>query len=225
MATRRSMLHRGGIALPLYAAAPSIVSAGRPASLGPTIPVGAPPASMASPGVAVWGPRLWALFHRLAEYSDRCDVLQIWFNWLQATSHVMPCARCRGHLVSYLRMNTVMKPRDIHTTTPLEFKDVIKRDLLKLHNDVNRRTGKTEFTFEALATQYSAPTRAEAVRVATQGVDELVRGWEPMLHVSISPRALAVWKRTASMLIALIGSGPSIDCSTTPLPMARGRRR
>lgn len=181
--------------------------------------------AVASPGVALWGSRLWTLFHRLAEYSDRCDVLQLWFNWLQATSSVMPCARCRSHLASYLRMNTVMKPRDIHTTTPMEFKDVIKRDLLKLHNDVNRRTGKSEFTFEALAAQYSAFTRAEAVRIANQGVDELVRGWEPMLHISISPRALSIWKGTASMLIALIGSGPSIDCSTIPLPMGRGRGR
>lgn len=149
----------------------------------------------------------------------------MWFNWLQATAQVMPCARCRGHLSAYLRANTVMKPRDIHTTTPTEFKDIIKRDLLKLHNDVNRRTGKSAFTFEALAPQYGAASRGDAVRLATQGVDELVRGWEPLLHVSISPRALAIWRGTASMLIALIGGGPSTDCSTAPLPMGRGRRR
>jgi hypothetical protein len=122
-------------------------------------------------------------------------------------------------------MNTVMKPRDIHTTTPAEFKDIIKRDLLKLHNDVNRRTGKAEFAFDALEPRYTATSRAETVRLALQGVEELARGWEPLLHVSISPRALSNWRGTASMLIALIGSGASIDCATVPLTNWRGRRR
>jgi hypothetical protein len=209
-------LHNGGTSIPPVPPPLPTVS--------PLVHVSVDASTAAIPGAAVWGPRLWALFHRLAEYSDRCDVLQMWFNWLQATAQVMPCARCRGHLSAYLRTNTVMKPRDIHTTTPTEFKDIIKRDLLKLHNDVNRRTGKPAFTFEALAPQYGATSRGDAVRIATQGVDELVRGWEPLLHVSISPRSLAIWKGTASMLIALIGSGPSADCATAPISMGRRRR-
>ena len=219
MATRRLLrLHRGGVPLP-PSAPPSAPPVAPPPTVSTTVFVTTP-----LPGAAVWGPRVWSLFHTLAEYSDRCDVLQIWFNWLQATVQVMPCVKCRMHLGSYLRMNTVMKPRDIHTTSPMEFKDIIKRDLLKLHNDVNRRTGKPAFTVEQLAPMYGTKSRAEAVRDATQRVEELVRSWEPHLHVSISPRALAIWRSTASILIALIGSGASADCSSTSMVTSRRRR-
>ena len=45
-----------------------------------------------------WGPRLWRIFHDLAEISDRRDIGMLWPNILKSTAATMPCIKCRHHL-------------------------------------------------------------------------------------------------------------------------------
>lgn len=155
---------------------------------------------------AYWGPRLWRIFHILAEYSDRRDVSPLWLNVLRTTSQTMPCTKCRVHLTEYLRTHTLFR------FTPLmpvkEIQTYIRRDLFVLHNFVNQRNKAPKFEFANLSPTYGAKPRSERVYEAQVLLNELKNAWTPLVHTRIHPAAFSQWKQQIDLLIALISSGP-----------------
>ena len=153
-----------------------------------------------------WGPRLWRIFHILAEYSDRRDVSPLWLNVLRSTSQTMPCAKCRVHLTEYLRTHTLFR------FTPLmpvkEIQTYIRRDLFVLHNFVNQRNKAPKFEFANLAPTYGAKPRPERVYEVQVLLNELKNAWTPLVHTRIHPAAFSQWKQQIDLLITLISSGP-----------------
>lgn len=155
---------------------------------------------------AYWGPRLWRIFHILAEYSDRRDISPLWLNVLRITSQTMPCTKCRTHLTEYLRTHTLFR------YTPLmPIKDIqnhIRRDLFVLHNSVNQRNGTPVFEFSDLTTTYGTKSRLDRVYEVQVLLNELKNAWTPLVHTRINPAAFSQWKQQLELLITLISSGP-----------------
>lgn len=155
---------------------------------------------------AYWGPRVWRIFHTLAEYSDRRDVSHLWLNLMRITAQTMPCAKCRTHLAEYLRTHTMF--RSSPTLSPKDIQSNIKRDLYVLHNAVNARNKTPQFDFEQLAQTYGNKPRPERLYEVQLLYNELKNAWMPLLHTRIHPAAFSQWKQTLELLIAIIAGGP-----------------
>jgi len=165
-----------------------------------------PDVQIAPDSKSYWGPRLWRIFHTLAEYSDRRDISALWLNVLRTTSQAMPCNKCRVHLSEYLRTHTMfrftplMPIKDIHTT--------IRQDLYNLHNTVNSRNHIPRFDIAALSATYGSKPRPERMYEVQVLYNELKNAWMPLLHTRIRPAALTQWKQALELLMTLISSGP-----------------
>jgi hypothetical protein len=127
------------------------------------------PILLKKPG-ADWGPLLWKIFHLLAEWSDRRDIVYRWKHMIELASTTIPCEKCRRHMQEYLRGNSIFVrplesvappppvrrfrgviPPTIKGWTPAKGIDVqqaIRKGLWKFHNHVNRSVGATELTEE-----------------------------------------------------------------------------
>lgn len=164
------------------------------------------PRALSPDSNAYWGPRLWRIFHILAEYSDRRDISPLWLNVMRATAQVMPCSKCRIHLTEYLRTHTMfrfsplMLVKDIHTN--------IRRDLYTLHNFVNQRNGAPKFEWQQLTISYGTAPRRDRLYEVQILLNELKNAWTPLVHTRIHPGAFSQWKHAMDLLIALIASGP-----------------
>jgi hypothetical protein len=153
-----------------------------------------------------WGPRLWRIFHILAEYSDRRDVSPLWLNVLRITSQTMPCTKCRTHLTEYLRCHTLFRFSPL-----MQIKDIqtnIRRDLFTLHNFVNQRNGAPKFEFVNVTPTHGTKPRQERVYEAQILFNELKNAWTPLVHTRIHPAAFSQWKQQIELLITMISSGP-----------------
>lgn len=155
---------------------------------------------------AYWGPRLWRIFHTLAEYSDRRDVSHLWLNVMRATAQTMPCAKCRTHLTEYLRTHSMFRSSPI--TPPKDIQTTIRRDLHVLHNSVNARNKTPQFDSKQLALTYGIKPRPERLYEVQVLYNELKNAWTPMLHTRIHPAAFSQWKQALELLIAIIAGGP-----------------
>lgn len=92
---------------------------------------------------SVWGPPLWRALHSLAEITEDVDV---WEGLLEKVHSTMPCPECAGHFGEWLRTH----PLQLTGEDGLTVSEPVRIWLLTLHNDVNRRTGKPEWTVEQL---------------------------------------------------------------------------
>jgi len=156
-----------------------------------------------------WGPTLWRMLHRLAEVSDRTDVGLLWLRFLQATAEVMPCALCRHHLTQYLRTHTVMKISDPHRITGAAVRERIRRDLLTIHNDVNQRLSKPEYTYEQLQTEYSTGSRQEILLEVSQLWEVNRTIFHEYYTRRMSMTAYNTWKQIYTLIYALLLGGPN----------------
>lgn len=158
-----------------------------------------------------WGPRLWRMFHLLAEVSDRNDLYFLWPGFLRLTAIVMPCATCRQHLGAYLRTHSIMR---FKAKTPVKgplVKHKIRDDLLALHNDVNMRLGKPVFTDADLTLFEVSETITRGTRLAEVAVlnEEIRVAWVPLHHLRVEAGAYNDWKRNYQMIFALASGGPT----------------
>ena len=156
-----------------------------------------------------WGPRVWRLFHALAEISNRRDVLGIWNTVLMTTAESIPCAQCRTHFNAYLRSNPITFVKRSILITGSQVRDKIRNELWKFHNVVNKSTGKEEKSIDILVEQYGAKTRNELLLEAQGLVNELKGIWEPMVHKQIRARAFHDWKRALYLLLLVLKGGPN----------------
>jgi len=122
-----------------------------------------------------WGPRVWRIFHMLAEISDRRDIGMLWSNVLKATTTVMPCEQCRKHLTHYLRNNNVFRATNPITTTGKDIRQQIRLRLLHLHNDVNIRNKIAAFCEEDLTPTYGNKSRDVVLLEVNQLLNEVNR--------------------------------------------------
>lgn len=76
-----------------------------------------------------WGPTVWTLLHRLAEYCDSMGDAYTVPAVLAALTVLLPCSVCRNHLAEMLAANP-SPPRNA------------SKYVFDLHNMVNRRLGK-----------------------------------------------------------------------------------
>jgi hypothetical protein len=157
---------------------------------------------------AYWGPRLWVLFHSLAEISDRRDMVMLWNNLMRLTAAAMPCEQCRTHLSAYMRTHVFVRFPKIHLVTGEMVRARATAELYALHNDVNARLEKPIFTVEELAAAYRKP-RAEVLSTIHRVYDEVKVAWTPLVHSRINGSAFNEWKKHVNMMIALASGGPN----------------
>jgi len=96
-----------------------------------------------------WGPAIWYFFHILAEKmkTDSFSVIgREFLDIIKSICASLPCPTCSIHAKQHLDK--------IHTHT-IRSKEDLKRMLLNFHNEVNKRTGKPEFTLNELNEKYS----------------------------------------------------------------------
>ena len=154
-----------------------------------------------------WGPRLWRVFHNLAEISDRRDIGMLWSNVLKAIAATMPCAKCREHLSTYLKTHTILRVTNPLKITGPEIRQQIRNQLLHLHNLVNARNAKPLYMEEDLDIVYGDRTRTVILSETQEIFNEVKALWTPLLHSSINPADFTNWKHVMSMLISLLTGG------------------
>jgi hypothetical protein len=155
-----------------------------------------------------WGPRVWRLFHCLAEISDRRDVLGLWRATFASTAEAMPCAQCRLHFAQhiYLHSPTYVK-RTIMMTGP-QVKMKMRDEIWKLHNVVNQTTGKDPVPVTILD-EYGTKTRQELLLEAQNLSHEIIAAWTPLIYSAVKPAAFLEWKRALTLLMTVLRSGPN----------------
>lgn len=96
----------------------------------------------------VWGPAIWFMLHTVAEkvheksfHIVRNDILA---HILSICSN-LPCPSCSMHAKQYLQSIDLNKIRT---------KEDLKKMLYLFHNEVNKRTGNEEYTYEDLNEKY-----------------------------------------------------------------------
>jgi hypothetical protein len=156
-----------------------------------------------------WGPRVWRLFHLLANISDRRDVISVWRQLLRVSAVTLPCDKCRAHFIAYVRDHPILTIRDPSRTTGPYVRETLKENLRTFHNDVNRRLGKPQISKEQYSELYPSHDRGSILFEAQSILDELLALWAPLVHRSIDLRNYTIWKNTCVLLLALLKGGPT----------------
>lgn len=104
--------------------------------------------------IDLWGPGAWAFLHscsfRYPESGASADERNSFYDFLWALARVMPCPLCRTHFIESLEEHV---PSSCAPT--LDTRDQLARYIVELHNDVNRRSGKPQWTFEQARKYYT----------------------------------------------------------------------
>ena len=154
----------------------------------------------------LWGPKLWRLLHLAAEASDRTDITLLWKTLFKWTAEILPCELCRTHLRQYLSNNASFTSRSVPKKGP-EIRLFIRLFVRTLHNDVNIRLEKPEFTEENLAEMYGTKSREEILTEARSIFLELKELWQPLVGFQIHGTAFGEWKKAGALLLALLAGG------------------
>ena len=154
----------------------------------------------------VWGPKLWRLFHLMAEASDRTDIILLWKNLCRWSAEIIPCELCRKHFSDYLVHNANFTSRSV-PKKGLEIRLFLRTFLRTFHNDVNRRLDKAEYTEEHLNDALGAKPREEILTEARTLFQELKNVWQPLVGTQINGIAFGEWKKTLALLLALLAGG------------------
>lgn len=155
---------------------------------------------------SIWGPKLWRMYHLVAELSDRTDVILLWKSLLRHSSEILPCELCRRHLASYLIAHANFTSRTIPKKGD-GIRIYIRSFLLAFHNDVNRRLEKAEITEETLAELYGIRSREETLAEVRSIYNELRELWQPLVGTQINGIAFTEWKKVCTLLFALVAGG------------------
>ena len=103
--------------------------------------------------LAQWGPAGWIFLHSIGfsypEATPTMEEKESMYKFLVHTGEVLPCRRCRRHYAAFVRT---------HLSDPycavLADRESLSRFLVDLHNDVNRRLGRPEMSFERVRALY-----------------------------------------------------------------------
>jgi hypothetical protein len=156
-----------------------------------------------------WGPLIWKLFHTLAEASDRRDVLGFWRSILTSTALTMPCAQCRIHFSQYLREHPMTTVKRSLLITGPQTKGKLRTELWLFHNVVNKSIGLEEKPISILDEAYGDKVRGQLLSDAESLMSDIVAAWTPLVHTSVNGVAFQEWKKSLTMLIAILKGGPN----------------
>jgi hypothetical protein len=97
----------------------------------------------------VWGPFFWHTIHIVAlgypknpTYTDKKCAKEFY----ESLAYLLPCSLCREHYQEHLKKNPINTFLDSRT-------DLIKWTI-EIHNQVNKKLGKTEWSLEEVLTYY-----------------------------------------------------------------------
>ena len=82
----------------------------------------------------IWGPSVWSTIHTTALFADSSKKYADFQIFVSGLSELLPCATCREDFSIYVKKNPVTVP--------------VFEWTVKLHNHVNKKLGKTEFSLE-----------------------------------------------------------------------------
>ena len=99
----------------------------------------------------VWGPHAWVFLHSITfvypenpSYHEQKKM----YDFFNSLKYVLPCNSCRVHFRQNLKNNALAKA--------VTSRDELIAWLIKLHNNVNRSTGKQELKSEQVGDIYNA---------------------------------------------------------------------
>lgn len=110
---------------------------------------------MSAGSIDVWGPAMWRFLHAASfAWGDAPDPdrKRDMIVFLRSIGTVLPCATCRRHYQEYVQKHL--------TEEDVASRDSLSRWVWALHNNVNRRLGKREWSLEQLKQTYEAPPAA-----------------------------------------------------------------
>ena len=103
--------------------------------------------------LAQWGPAGWTFLHSIGfsypEATPTVEEKESMYKFLVHTGAVLPCRRCRRHYAAFVRARL----SDPYCAV-LANRESLSRFLVDLHNDVNRRLGRPEMSFERVRALY-----------------------------------------------------------------------
>ena len=97
-----------------------------------------------------WGPHGWYFLHSITMHYPKNpseQEKQIYFNFFKSLENVLPCEKCAYHCSKNLE-KLPLEPA-------LESRDTSVRWLISVHNEVNKETGKREYTYEEVIDEYT----------------------------------------------------------------------
>lgn len=101
-----------------------------------------------------WAPRAWHTLHAVTLAYPECPTpaqRRTMHQFLSSFGPVLPCAACGQHFVEAVRARVASADSPV-----LASRDALARWAVDVHNDVNRRTGKSELGYEVVVHSYRA---------------------------------------------------------------------
>jgi hypothetical protein len=125
----------------------------------------------------------------------------LWNNYLRQTASVIPCEQCRHHMKDYLAMHSFL-PKNWIQQKGIENANQIQKWVFVFHNAVNERLGKSLFLASSLP--------ALPISNRQQIVDLLQATYASLLKLWSNQKSLlGEWRRTSTLLLQLVASGPN----------------
>ena len=96
-----------------------------------------------------WGPHGWYFLHSITMHYPKNpseQEKQIYFNFFKSLENVLPCEKCAYNYSQNLK-KLPLEPA-------LENRDKLVRWLIGVHNEVNKETGKREYSYEEVIEEY-----------------------------------------------------------------------
>ena len=148
------------------------------------------------PASAEWGPIIWNILHGLAEKAQRAalpaDELREWVRLIKATSEMLPCDICRGHMTHYMK---------VHPFTEVNYsilKTTVKTWLFNLHNEINEGNGRPIFPYDGLYEKYG-----------TMDLQDLLWRLDPVMKKAVQTYGVGMvkymnWIKSVKMMRAIL---------------------
>ena len=99
---------------------------------------------------SVWGPKAWFFFHSVTLSYPECptekdkEEVKTFFSLLE---NILPCQKCRKNFCTHIDKYPL-------TDEILSNKEKLVKWLLKIHNEVNKCTGKPELSYKEFIKRY-----------------------------------------------------------------------
>jgi len=144
-----------------------------------------------------WGPAAWTFLHAATwTYPEqptdperaRMDA------FFRAVPHVLPCTVCGGHFSRHV---------DESLTGALASRDTLTRWLVGVHNDVNRRTGKPERTYESVREDYLG-TDAFHRRMTRRMRRQQTQQTQPRLALTPVQQMWTTWGACTALVLLVV---------------------
>lgn len=122
-----------------------------------------------------WGPLLWGIFHILAEKSG-CQTISMiqederrtWPLFIRSIQLIIPCPECREHFGNFVKEHPFEPPSDYKL-----LRNYVRMWFYTLHEEVNARLGKPNFSFESLSSTYADSSRIKTLIVDMDKIQKI----------------------------------------------------